>query len=153
MAEKKNKGGRPLKFKSAAELDRKINEYFDSCIQEHWEPVKVDGEIKWIPVHDKDGNIMMIEKEPITLTGLAVFLDTDRKTLLNYESHEDFFPTIKRAKARIEQYTEKQLFDKSAKNVAGIIFNLKNNYGWKDKQDIDLVGKVVTFAGEDELEN
>lgn len=153
MAKEKNKGGRPLKFKSAAELEKKINEYFDSCMQEHWEPIKVDGRIEWVPVLDKDGNIMMIEKEPLTLTGLALYLDTDRRTLLNYEENAEFFPTIKKAKVRIEQYAEKQLFNTSAKNIAGVIFNLKNNYGWKDKQDIEHSGKLVTFAGEDELEN
>ena len=150
---KKNKGGRPLKFKSARELEEKINAYFDSCMEEYWKPIEKDGEIIWMPIRDKDGNIVMIEKEPLTLTGLAVFLDCDRRTLLNYEENEEFFPSIKRAKLRIEQYAEKQLFDKSSKNVAGIIFNLKNNYGWKDKQDIEHSGKLVTFSGEDELEN
>src|SRR5690606_33171622 len=82
------------------------------------------------------------QKEPFTISGLAVFLETDRKTLLNYEEREEFFHTIKSAKARIEYFTEKQLYNSSAKNMTGIIFNLKNNYGWQDKQEVEQTGSI-----------
>lgn len=44
-----------------------------------------------------------------------------------------FFDTIKNAKLKIENYLEKHLVTDNG--VTGIIFNLKNNYGWKDKQE------------------
>lgn len=119
MTEDKNQGGRPLKFQSVEELEDKIDAYFSQ---------------------------MQIEERPFTITGLAVALDCDRKTLLNYESREEFFPTIKKAKQIIENYTEERLF---GNNVTGVIFNLKNNYGWQDKhtqesQFLDENGKPTT---------
>jgi len=56
----------------------------------------------------------------------------DRRTLLNYSKDDKFFPTIKKAKRKIEAYLEEKLVTDGG---TGIIFNLKNNYGWKDKQE------------------
>lgn len=107
MADKK-KVGRPLKFKSAKELQNKIDEYFAYCDK-----------------HEK----------PYTITGLALALDTSRDILLNYEEREEFSNTIKKAKLKCQAYAEEQLFIN--RNTAGVIFNMINNYGWKNKQDID----------------
>jgi len=104
---KKGRGGRPLKFKSVEELQRKIDEYFDYC--------------------DKNG-------KPYTVTGLAVFLDTSRDILIAYEERDEFSNAIKKAKQRIEAYAEEQLF--TNRNTAGIIFNMVNNFGWKNRQDV-----------------
>ena len=73
MEKEKNKGGRPLLFKTVKELEDKINAYFE----------------------DKNN-------KPYTITDLAVWLDCDRKTLTNYEERDKFFPTIKRAKTKID---------------------------------------------------
>lgn len=83
-----NKGGRPLKFKTPEELEAKIEAYYE-----------------WAKEN----------KKHITVTGLAWFLDTNRQTLLDYESEdsslfktvpidvrERFIDAIKKAKARIE---------------------------------------------------
>jgi hypothetical protein len=110
--------GRPLKFESVEQLQEKINAYFVECDEKN---------------------------EPYTITGLAVFLDCDRDTLLNYEKKsEDFFGTIKRAKDKCLAYAEKSLWQ--VKNPAGIIFNLKANYGWQDTQkiDVNLTGDAAT---------
>lgn len=101
--------GRPLKFQSVEELDQAILGYFQDCQEKN---------------------------RPLTLAGLANALDVDRKTLLNYSHNEEFFPSIKKAKSLCEQYAEEMLFQ--GKNVAGVIFNLKNNYSdWKDKTEVD----------------
>lgn len=110
---KQNKGGRPLKFKTVDELEEAIHEYFSKC--------------------DK-------EREPYTITGLCLSLDVDRKTLLNYEERDEFFHTIKKAKLMVENYLEKRLINDNS--TTGIIFNLKNNFDWKDKQEIEHSGKV-----------
>lgn len=142
MAEE-NKVGRPLKFKSAKELQAKIEEYFTSCFEEWWVQVK-DGEgYTWQARTDRHGNIMMRQVRPFTISGLAVHLGTSRQTLLNYAEKDDFFDTITRAKARIENYTEEQLFNTEARNIAGIQFNLKNNYTkWSDKQELEHSGEM-----------
>ncbi|WP_318626895.1 terminase small subunit [Paenibacillus polymyxa] len=114
MAE--DKGGRPLKFESAEELQMKIEEYFESC-------------------HNEAGDLT----RPYTITGLALALDTSRKVLLDYEKRDDEYSyTIKKAKLKIENFAEESLF--TSKQTAGVIFNLKNNYGWQDKQDVGLSG-------------
>ena len=61
-----------------------------------------------------------------------------RQDLINYSNKEEFFDTIKKAKLKVENYLEKRLIKDSS--CTGIIFNLKNNYGWKDKQENINVG-------------
>lgn len=109
----KHAGGRPPKYKTKEEIQEKIDEYFKRCDDEH---------------------------EPYTVTGLALALDIDRRTLLNYSDKDEFFPTIKKAKLRVENYLEKRLIKDSS--TTGIIFNLKNNYDWRDKQEIEHSGKL-----------
>ena len=101
--------GRPLKYNSVKAMEKDIDKYFADC--------------------DKNGR-------PYTVSGLAYALGTNRQTLINYEEKEEFVDTIKRAKAKIELFNEELLYSKDAP-TAGVIFNLKNNYGWKDKQEIE----------------
>lgn len=129
--------GRPLKFQSVEELQAKIEEYFESC----WE--RGEREIK-----DKKDKVIAVEKwsrqiKPYTITGLALHLDTSRQTLLEYEGEVEgrdnkdpaFADTIKRAKEKVHAYVEEYLFQ--GKNQTGAIFNLKNNFDWKDKTEVD----------------
>jgi len=133
--------GRPLKFKSAKKLQEQIDGYFSSCFEEKT-IVKDDGEEEKVKIQIK----------PYTITGLALFLDTDRQTLLNYENRMEYFDTIKKAKTKIEAFAEECLF--TNRNTAGVIFNLKNNYNWVDKQEVEHSGvefsiKLPTDMGGD----
>ncbi len=107
---KKHKGGRPPKYSSPAIMQEKIDRYFATCIK---------------------------EKQPPTVTGLAMALDMSRQDLVNYGRRDKFFATIKKAKGRIEQFLELKLYGGI---VAGVIFNLKNNYGWQDKRETEIMG-------------
>lgn len=98
---------RPNKFKSVEEMQTAIDNYFKDCDE---------------------------KERPYTISGLAYALNTNRQTLLDYQEKDEFTDTIKKAKAKIEQFVEERLFMGS--NTAGVIFNLKNNYDWKDKQEI-----------------
>ena len=99
------KVGRPKIFKSVEEVEEKINAYFKYC-------------------EDKD--------KPYTMSGLAYYLDVDRRTIVNYTKEEEFFPAIKRARDRVQmQLEENALLNKG--NPTFTIFNLKNNFDWKDK--------------------
>ena len=110
--------GRPKKYNSAYEMQRDIDSYFYNC----------DA-----------------KQRPYTVSGLANALDLTRQSLLNYAEDDEFFDTIKRAKSKIEQFTEELLFSKDVP-TAGVIFNLKNNYDWKDKQEIEAdVNNDVTI--------
>ena len=107
----KHAGGRPPKYNTVEEMQEKIDDYFKQCDY---------------------------SDRPYTITGLALALDMDRRTLLNYGEKEEFFPTIKKAMLRVENYLEERLIRDTS--CTGIIFNLKNNYGWKDKQENVNVG-------------
>jgi hypothetical protein len=128
-----NEGGRPLKYKNVEEMQKLIDAYFDSCYEEIWVNDKVKG---WIPVLDRFGNVRKEQVKPFSVTGLALAIGTSRETLLEYQNREEFIDAIKAAKLRIESYAEESLY--TLKNPAGVIFSLKNNYGWKDKQDIEV---------------
>lgn len=119
MGEDKNKGGRPKKY-SKEELQRAIDNYFKDC--------------------DK-------KEKPYTMSGLAYALNIDRKTLLNYSKDEEFFPTIKKAKQKVEQQLEENaLIGKG--NSTFTIFNLKNNFEWKDNVEVktNAIEDLTTLA-------
>lgn len=124
--------GRPPKWASPQELQKLVDAYFAEM-----ETPKVMGD--------------MIYFEPVTITGLALALDTSRETLCNYEEKDEFFDTVKRAKLRCENYAEKQLY--LGKSATGAIFSLKN-FGWKDTQDHNHGGQkdnpVVTLSSTDD---
>jgi hypothetical protein len=130
-------GGKPLKWKSADELEQLIEDYFNTC--------------------DKD-------EKPYTITGLCLVLDISRQTLMNYEDcfeidwlkrlddkeKRGYVDTIKRAKMRCENYAEIQLLDPNCKkSPIGSIFALKN-YGWQDKQVVETTNNNINVSLEDE---
>jgi hypothetical protein len=146
-------GGRPLKFKTVQELQKKIDEYFKSC----W-TTKLDMFGNPIYVKNKEGKktdeLVIVQIKPYTITGLAVALDTTRETLLDYEEKAKYSDTIKRAKQKCHNYAEDALF--IGKNPTGAIFNLKNNYGWKDMKETDItsggekIKGIILTEGDDE---
>lgn len=97
--------GRPRAFNSVEELESKINDYFEYCNK---------------------------EKKPYTMSGLAYYLDVDRKTIVNYTKDEEYFPTIKKARDRVQMQLEENAL-MNISNSTFTIFNLKNNFDWKDK--------------------
>ena len=80
---------------------------------------------------------MCDEKEkPYTMSGLALSLGMDRRSLLRYEElYDEFCPTVKKAKQRVEAQLEENLYRLG--NNSGVIFNLKNNFNWKDKMEVE----------------
>ena len=126
-----NKVGRPPMYKTAEEIQEKIDAYFEECKGE----ILFDSDGN--PMVDKYGNLIRVGVRPLTITGLALALGfTSRRALLNYQGKEEFVHTITRAKAKVEQYAEERLFDKDGAN--GAKFSLANNFdGWKEKKEID----------------
>lgn len=105
--------GRPLRFPDVEALEHAIETYF--------------------AVHKETGEL-------VTMSGLAVHLGVDRKTLVNYTLKDDFLPTIARARAKVEAAHERYAFDKD--KARGAIFSLQNNFGWSEKQDRHMSGSV-----------
>ncbi len=124
--------GRPKKYKSAKEMQDKIDAYFRSCMS-----VKMDkyGNL----LYDASGNPVLIQIKPFTMAGLADALDLSRQGLLNYSEEDAFSDMIARARRKCEVYAEERLFDKDG--VKGAMFSLINNYkGWANKQEVE--GKI-----------
>lgn len=78
------------------------------------------------------------DKTHPTVSGLAYHLGMTTQALRGYEAKDDFLSTVKAAKQRIEMHLEQCLYGSS---VTGTIFNLKNNFGWKDAQDHNIAGQ------------
>lgn len=104
--------GRPPYYETSEEMQIIIDKFFDDCKTQELHP---------------------------TVTGLALALDLTRQGLINYENkgNKDLVDTTKKAKLRVEAHIEQRLFHN---NAVGCIFNLKNNFGWKDKTEQELSG-------------
>lgn len=100
--------GRPKLYESKEEMQEVIDAYFLLCDQ--------------------------LEK-PYTMSGLANALNMSRQSVINYSKEEEFFDTIKKARGKIEQQLEENALMGKA-NSTFTIFNLKNNYGWRDSVEI-----------------
>lgn len=107
--DQKNKGGRPPLYKTADDMQKIIDQYFSKCDE---------------------------LKEPYTMSGLAYELDMSRQTLIDYKNKDEFIDTIKKARLKVEVSVEKRMLA-STGVVAGVIFNAKNNFGWRDKQEVE----------------
>lgn len=149
--------GRPMKFQDIDKLRAMILEYFEDAAP-HWEEqteyidrrdpksgkiVIEDGKV----VQDKVIRKVKTKQKPLTVTGLAVALGTSRDVLLDYETtysekYPEFSNTIKEAKEQIKAYAEESLF---GTNTAGVIFSLKNNWGFKDKYETENTNREVKF--------
>lgn len=73
------------------------------------------------------------------------------------EEDDEFSRTYKKAKAachaKWEQMGRKMAFGQAEGNPATWIFNMKNRFGWRDKQDIDMNARVqVTDMTDEELD-
>lgn len=134
--------GRKPKWESPEELEELIEKYLKSC----W---TVKRDMFGNPVKDPETKEEILQQtKPYTISGMALYLDCDRHFLLEYAKKDKFSATIKKARNICQAYAEESLFSNKA---TGAIFNLKNNYGWKDKTEVDqnvngdLTVSVVKF--------
>lgn len=99
--------GRPRLFASPEEFDAKVLAYQAHCLE---------------------------TKEPVTWTGLALFMGfSSRASIDEYLKYDGFSYSVKRAKAFVEYEYEKRL---CGDKPTGAIFALKN-FGWFDKTEVD----------------
>lgn len=114
----KHPGGRPREYESPKTFAAKVEEYF-------------------------------VQAPIPSISGLSYFLGfCDKQSFSEYEKYGgEFSLTVKRARLRIEGDREDRLNDK-AKFTPGTIFDLKNNYGWKDKQEVELTGNFASILAE-----
>lgn len=67
----------------------------------------------------------------------------DRESFVHYETYgPEFSRTVKRARLACEIDRHKRLLDKD-RFTPGVIFDLKNNHGWKDKTEQEHSGGMT----------
>ena len=120
--------GRPKKFTDPVKLEEKINEFFEFC----------DSQTRMI-VNDK-GQTKLVFK-PYTLSGLQLYLGCDNEVLTDLEKDDVFRNIIKNARKRVENWVEEKSLTGDI-NATTAIFNLKNNFGWKDKTEVETTDKT-----------
>lgn len=113
----KPKIGRPLKFPSPINFEKQINEYLDYCVE---------------------------NKQPLTVSGMCLYLGTTRETLSDYRNKPEYADSIKRAKLTIAHYVETGLLTGRINPIASI-FHLTNldPDNWKQKQEVSHSGSIA----------
>lgn len=129
--------GRPPKYDNPEDMQKLIVKYFNECEAEGKKP---------------------------TVSGLGYVLGLTRKQILEYENCIDndnvfarfddttklgFRNSIKDAKRFIESCLEDKLINGNTTPI-GLIFALKNNYGWVDKQEIKQTTETINVTVDDE---
>lgn len=124
------RGGRPPIYKSPADLQKKIEQYFSEGLYRKRE----------IVVGNKKTGYRTIKIPIITITDLVLYLGfSNRASFYDYEERKGFSDTIKRARSFIEREYEEML---NTGNVTGAIFALKN-FGWEDSKSINIDTKSI----------
>ena len=122
--------GKHKAFETVEEMETAIQAYFTQCDDNMAE------------VYDKTTGTVRTVKKPIpyTVEGLCLALGClERQTLLNYQKekgYEEYFDTIKNAKMKI-QHNKLIGGLNGTYNCAVAIFDMKNNCGYKDKQEVE----------------
>ena len=127
--------GRPPLYEDPEDMRHLIDLYFLACkCHQKEDPDLLEGldTADLLIVNDIDDVIP-------TVSGLAYLLGMTTKGLRDYDKKDDFCSTVKKAKQRIEMTLEQRL---GGHNVVGTIFNLKNNFGWKDKSELEQTGNL-----------
>jgi len=111
--------GRPRKYTDPVEFNAVVDDYFLTCDADHKKP---------------------------TLAGISLHLDfCDKETFGTYaDVGLEFSRTINKARLRIEDNRHQLLVDRET-FTPGVIFDLKNNHGWKDKQELELTGNIAAL--------
>ena len=140
--------GRPRSFSSVEDMQTRINRYFGSITIDEMVTesllVGFEDEEKKKPIYesrpvfDNNGEPRMRTRyfEHPSVIAMCLYMGISRDTLSEYAKRPEFSDAIKSARGKIERYLE-DLLAKEQGQVTGIIFNLKNNFGWVDKQEVE----------------
>lgn len=147
---------RPKRYEDAEKLDKAVEKYFKSISREKVVTETVDtGEkdnyghtvYEQREITNRLGKPVVIVEyvEPPTVAGLCEFLGINEATWARYANqdlHPEFCNTITRARGRMKAWNERELLVREGSNVKGIIFNLENNYGYKEAHSVNVTGTL-----------
>lgn len=146
-----------MKEYTAESLRRAVDKYFKSITRKVTVKEKYDTGKK-----DKSGHTIYAERPvlnclgkevviteflvPPSVAGISEFLGIHRSTWDNYcnpEKYPEFFDTTTYARGRMQGWREEQLVTR--KDVKGIVFDLENNYGYRERKSFEVTGGVEDF--------
>ena len=81
---------------------------------------------------------------PPSVQGLCLALKIDPRTFERYEKVDEYAFTCSWWKLVCHAYNTELLLTKEG-NVQGVTFNLKNNFGWTDKQEVQVSGGIEKY--------
>jgi len=141
--------GRPPLYETPEEMQKVIDLHFAACKINRAEVMGADRE-ELVSGYTEDDLLVInnIDDSHPTVSGLAYTLGMSTEALRNYQEKDEFLVTVKEAKQRIEKYLEQNLYGQA---VTGTIFNLKNNFGWKDKTETEHSG-AIDLSGKSDAE-
>lgn len=141
--------GAPKKYDEKT-LARAVERYFKSITREvaltERKPTgqrdKMGHEIyEEVPVKNALGKEVTVTEYlvPPSALDLAAFLGIHKSTWENYCNHEkypEFFDSTERALGRIHAYLIRESMTRQGKDLKGILFNLENNFGYKERMEL-----------------
>lgn len=97
------------------------------------------------PVLNALGETMTVTEYliPPTVGGLSAFLGVHRSTWnawCDSNTHPEFREITLDAMGRIHAYLEQESLTRPGKDLKGVIFNLENNYGYREKAKVEVTG-------------
>lgn len=141
--------GAPKKYNEKT-LAAAVKRYFKSITRE-----KILTEKKATDQKDRMGHTVYVDEvilnglgKPVTVTeylvpptvgGLSAFLGIHRDTWNDYcnrEKHPEFSDTTTYAQGRIHAYLEQEMLTRQGKDLKGVLFNLENNFGYKERMEL-----------------
>lgn len=141
----------------ADSLRKAVEKYFKTITRKVTVKEKVDtgkrdssGHVIWElrPVVNQLGKELEITEYlvPPSVAGLCEFLGIHRSTWADYcdaDKYPEFSDTTSHARGRMQGWREEQLVTR--KDVKGIVFDLQNNYGYRERQSVEVSGSVEDF--------
>lgn len=150
--------GRPRKY-TPKRLREEVNRYFASITRKRkvvetvaTEELDQFGHPKKItvPVKNQLGQEVEITEYivPPDINGLCEFLQISPSTWALYADHQkhpEFIEVADLVYDRMKAWNEREILTRPGKDIAGIKFNLENNYGYRDRADVRISGGVDEF--------
>ena len=138
--------GAPKKY-TPEKLKREVRKYFRSITRE----VTLTEQIP-TDQRDRNGHVIFETRKvcnalgqevkvteyltPPTVGALAEFLGIHRDTWHEYCGQPEFSDTTTYALGRIHAYLERELLTRQGKDLKGVLFNLENNFGYKQRMEL-----------------
>ena len=123
-------------------LDRAVERYFKRITR-----LETLKDREGVPIVNQLGETVMVTEylEPPTVSGLCEALKITRATWNNYAGDPELRPIVVRARERMQAWNERELLIREGKDLKGIIFNLENNYGYRERHQMEVHGGVEEY--------